>query len=220
MEDKEPFMKKPLFAVLSLALSLLLVSQTALFAQSAPKKVLSSKDIDAFAANFETLNGDLDALGDKYESVFAADENATPAEILAKLRTTKVPPEIQSILKKNGLGENGFEKLMVITIGFSALEMESYLNDQQAQYGSSPEFQPYLDKGMTQVKELKAAIHADDLALLTAKHDVLYPLLMADAGAEEQLAPDAAGTGSAPGEKVAPGDADYVGDDPSADSGD
>ena len=213
-------MKKPLFAVLSVVLTLLLVSQAALFAQSAPKKVLSTKDVEVFAANFETLNGDLDALGDKYESVFATDENASPAEILAKLRATKVPSEIQDILKKNGLGENGFEKLMVITIGFSALEMESYLNDQQAQYGSSSEFQPYIDKGMTQVKDLKAAIHADDLALLTAKRDLLYPLLMADVGVDKESSADSAGSGSAPGEKVSPGDADYVGDDPSAGSGD
>lgn len=213
-------MKKPPFAVLSFALTLLLVSQAALFAQSAPKKVLATKDVEAFAANFETLNGDLDALGDKYESVFATDENASPAEILAKLRATKVPSEIQDILKKNGLGENGFEKLMVITIGFSALEMESYLNDQQAQYGSSSEFQPYIDKGMTQVKDLKAAIHADDLALLTAKRDLLYPLLMADAGVDKESSADSAGSGSAPGEKVAPGDADYVGDDSAAGSGD
>lgn len=213
-------MKKPLFAVLSVVLTLLLVSQAALFAQSAPKKVLSTKDVEAFAANFETLNGDLDALGDKYESVFATDENASPAEILAKLRATKVPSEIQDILKKNGLGENGFEKLMVITIGFSALEMESYLNDQQAQYGSSSEFQPYIDKGMTQVKDLKAAIHADDLALLTAKRDLLYPLLMADVGVDKESSADSAGSGSAPGEKVSPGDADYVGDDPAAGSGD
>jgi hypothetical protein len=176
-------MMKRSFAFAFAALSLLFVAESSIFAQAAPKKVLSSKDVESFATNFEALNGDLDALGDKYDSLFATDENASPSEILIKLRSTKVPQEIQAILKKNGLGENGFEKLMIITIGFSALEMETYLNEQQAQYGNSPEIQPYIDQGMTQVKELKAAIHKDDLALLESKHDLLYPLLMADTAA-------------------------------------
>lgn len=176
-------MMKRSIAFAFVALSLLFVAESSMFAQAAPKKVLSSKDVESFATNFEALNGDLDALGDKYDNLFATDENASPSEILTKLRSTKVPQEIQAILKKNGLGENGFEKLMIITIGFSALEMETYLNEQQAQYGSSPEIQPYIDQGMTQVNELKAAIHKDDLALLAAKHDLLYPLLMADTAA-------------------------------------
>jgi len=180
-------MTKRLSALIAVSLSILLLTMASLSAQTPPKKVLSSKDVDSFAANFEALNDDLDAVGGKYDDIFGSNENESPSQILAKLRTTKIPAEIQDILRKHGLGENGFEKLMTITIGFSALEMETYLNDQLAQYGSSPEVQPYIDQGMAQVKELKAAIHKDDLALLASKRDLLYPLMVTDtAGAADE----------------------------------
>ena len=180
-------MTKRLSAFIAVSLSLLLLATASLSAQTPPKKVLSAKDIDSFAANFEALNADLDAVGGKYDDIFGSDGNESPSQILAKLRATKIPAEIQDILRKHGLGENGFEKLMIITIGFSALEMETYLNDQRVQYGDSPDAQPYIDQGMAQVKELKAAISKDDLNLLASKRDLLYPLMMNNtAGAADE----------------------------------
>lgn len=192
----------------ALALAAAFLAGTALYAEDAPKKILAAKDIDAFIANFETLNADLDAVGDKYDDVFKTSEDAGPAQILKDLRKVKVPQEIKDILKKNGLGENGFEKLMVITIGFSAIEMEKYLDAQREQYAQAPDAQEFIDQSMAQVKEIKTVIHKDDLALLTNKREALYPVLMSDAAAGEN--PD--GDGGFDEAIEAPGDEEYYND--------
>ncbi len=150
----------------------------ALSAQAAPKKVLTARDVDNFAANYTAMNVDFDALGDKFDNLI---EPGTDGESLglaiARARSTKAPPEIQAILKKYGYDDNGFEKIMVITFGCSALAMESAMNEQLQDVQMTPEMKVYLDSAKLQVSQMKGAIHPDDLALIQKRQDDIVALL-------------------------------------------
>lgn len=149
-------------------------------AQTAPKKILSGKDIDAFVSNFDAIERDFDALGDKYDEYFMTgsgqDAAASPSATIAMMRAKAVPEEVKAILKKHGLGDNGFEKMIVISAGFGALEMDSSIAAQEQEYADYPEMTTYLDAAKKQVAELKASIHKDDLSLLSARSSALREL--------------------------------------------
>ena len=150
-----------------------------LAAQAAPKKVLSGKDIEAFIANFDGIERDMDALGEKYDEYFEAEDQdgtASPSMIIAQMRARKVPEEVKAILKKHGLGDNGFEKIIVISAGFGALEMDSSIVAQEQEYADYPEMAGYLDQAKQQTSELKASIHKDDLSLISARSNELRTL--------------------------------------------
>lgn len=188
-------MKKRSHVLFVLSLFAFVLCSTALFAENSPEKVLVAADVDAFVANFDELNADLETLGDKYNNLFESSESDSPTDIMTKIRSVKVPVEIQSILRKHGLGENGFEKVMIITIGFAALEMESILKTQQGGEDNSVEAKANIDKSIADVSKLKAAINSDDLALIASKRDTLYPVLSKqydDSSADDETNTDAA----------------------------
>jgi hypothetical protein len=178
MIDKEyPMMKK-----LAAAVALLCVAAL-VFAQSEPKKVLSAKDVDGFITNYATIEADLDALGDKYAEFFNADTSSEEDDIskmIANTRALKVPDEIQAILKKDGLGDNGFEKFMVITFGFYAIYMEMNLDAEAFLSSEDPEMKAIYDEYMAMVNNMKDAIHKDDLKVIEARKDDLLALLASE----------------------------------------
>lgn len=173
----------------------------ATFAQTAPQKILSAKDVDAFIANYAAIESDLEALGDKYDKYFdipgltpAAVSGATPtqdqggaaspangpgtgipdmAAAINALRATKVPSEVQAIMQKHGMGENGFEKYIVISYGFGALYLEKMLKMQCSAKTQTPEMKPYLDQAQQSVEQMKATVHSSDLSLVSARLDDL-----------------------------------------------
>jgi hypothetical protein len=178
MTNKESLMKKKLAATVAL-----LCLAAALFAQAAPKKVLSAKDVDGFIKNYATIEADLEALGDKYADFFASSEDDNEEDIgkiIARTRSLEVPAEIQEVLKKNGLGENGFEKFMVITFGFYALYMESNLDGEAFLSSEDPEMKAIYDEYMTMVNGMKEAVHKDDLSLVESKEAELMAVLAAE----------------------------------------
>jgi hypothetical protein len=156
----------------------------AVFAEGTPKKVLSARDVDAFIANNEAITADLDRLGDKYNDYFdvAALEGsaADPAEVrmaIANLRATKVPGEVQSVFKKNGMGDNGFEKYIVIVYGYGSLYFDKMLREQLAGKPVTPEMRPYVDQAAASVDIMKASVHKDDLSLLSSRLNDLIAIL-------------------------------------------
>ena len=174
-------MKKIIASVLLFSLAF------ASFAQTAPKKVLSAKDVDAFIANHAAIESDLEALGDKYDKYFnipgmdqedpqnAAAPGSVPdmSAAINALRATKVPAEVQAIMQKHGMGDNGFEKYIVISYGFGALYLEKMLKMQSTAQAQTPEMKPYLDQAQQSVAQMKATVHSSDLALVSARLDDL-----------------------------------------------
>lgn len=168
--------KKCVFFVLSVLLC------ATVFAQTAPKKVLTAKDVDVFVAKFEAINAEFEALGDKYDNLIGDQDGQTSfSAVLAQTRSVTVPAEIQTILKKHGFGDNGFEKFMVISLGCSALEMERVMDEEMKGVEITAEMKPYFETAKVQITEMKAAFHPDDLKLIKAKQDKIITLL----GSEE-----------------------------------
>lgn len=168
-------MKKCIALCVCLTLALCAVSA------QAPKKILSNGDIDAFVKNMPTIDAELSALGDKYNDFFepAMSESASPSENMATIRAINPPDEIKDILKKNGLGNNGFEKIIVITAAFGVVEMEEAFAGQNEQMQDNPEMQSYMDEAMKQLDELKASVHKDDFALVTKRRADIAGVLSA-----------------------------------------
>lgn len=149
-------------------------------AQASVKKILKDKDIDAFIANFEALEADLDALEGKYDHIFAEMEGIGEGEDLGAtfiaLRSLDMPEEIQDVFKKHGLGANGFEKMIVITAAYQSLEMDSQVALFREQYKDNPEMEPYLDQADAQNESLRKALHADDMKLVKKRQEDLRAL--------------------------------------------
>lgn len=157
------------------------------FAETSPEKVLSPADITAYAANFTAIQEALDALGDKYDDLFpdvfdTEDENADLAASFRRLREVSPPAEITAIMKKNGLGDRGFVKFVVISycVGISA--METAFDMYAAQYAGNAQMDTYLMESKKNMDAMKSAIHPADLALVAARQDELIPLLEMEDG--------------------------------------
>ena len=147
------------------------------FAQTAPKQVLSEKDINGFIKNYEQIMVAFDELGDKYDSLFADIDTSDGFNAMIKMRSIAVPAEIQDILKKNGLGDNGFEKAMVIIQGVGIIMMEEDFDSLNAEAVKDPKIAEYVKEAREDIKVLKDSIHTKDLALITNKKEELFKLL-------------------------------------------
>ncbi|HKL84880.1 MAG TPA: hypothetical protein VJ861_00935 [Treponemataceae bacterium] len=161
------------------ALICVFVCSAVIFAQKAPEKILSAKDVSAFVSNYASIQRDLDALGDKYDDFFDSelDDTENPTLALTQLRFLNVPAEIESVFKKNGMGDKGFEKFMVITMGVSVLYSVDTMNEQKKEYANQPEMQPYLVAIEDMMKEMLNSIHKEDLSLIKTRLKELVKLI-------------------------------------------
>jgi phage-related protein len=164
----------------------LCVAVSALSAQGAPKKILASKDIDNFIKNYDALSADLNALEGKYDDVLAvADgENMTPSQSFKAMRAVKVPAEIQGIFNKHGMGNDGFEKFVVITASAGIAEALESLESQKGAYAEYPEMMQYMEQTKAQMEAMKAEINPADFSLVASRKSDLIPLLSAIDGDE------------------------------------
>lgn len=152
-----------------------------LAAQATPKKVLLAQDVINFVSTYEAMDADFTALGDKYDNLIGdMEEGESLASAITRARSIHAPVEITMILKKYGYGDNGFEKLMVITFGCSALAMDQAITEQTANIEMTPEMKEYIESARSQVTEMLSAIHTDDLALIRSKQDAIVALLGTD----------------------------------------
>lgn len=170
------------FAVVTLAL----FASAPLFAQTAPEKVLSAADVSAYIANFDAIQEGLDALGDKYDGYFpdafeGADGNTDLASSFMKLRALNPPAEVAAVMKKNGLGDRGFVKFVVISYCIGIVSMQSALDLYTAQYADNAQMATYIDGVKKNVDAMKSAVHPADLKLVAARQAELAPLLDMDA---------------------------------------
>lgn len=152
-----------------------------LVAQATPKKVLLAQDVNNFVSTYDAMDADFASLGDKYDNLIGdMEEGESLSSAITRARSIQAPAEITMILKKYGYGDNGFEKLMVITFGCSALAMDQAITEQTAGIEMTTEMKEYMDTARSQVTEMLSAIHTDDLALIRSKQDAITALLGTD----------------------------------------
>lgn len=182
-------MKKNVRAIVTLAIVSAFASLLPVAAETAPEKVLSAKDVDAYIANFDKIQTALDALGDKYDEYFPEsfeEEDGDQMDLSAsfrRLRDVKPPAEIDAIMKKNGLGDRGFLKFIVISYGAGIAVMETSFELYSAQYADNAEMMGYFKESMKNVEAMKSAIHPADLKLVTDRQEEIMPLM----GIEEEF---------------------------------
>ncbi len=165
----------------------LLVLASVAFAQTAPKKILTSRDIDTFIAEYEGIEADLSALNGNYDDYFAdtalVDSEGSPVSpdairsSIAKLRATQLPSEVVAVFKNHGLGDNGFEKYVVIGYGTAIMYFDEAMKEQFAAAGDDPETQAYVDQANVTVDAMRSCLHADDLSLVSLRYAELSSVL-------------------------------------------
>ncbi len=161
---------------------LFLITLPSAYAQTAPEKVLSSADVSAYVANFQAIQDQLDALGDKYDDYFFdpfedEEDDADLAASFRRLREVKPPAEVEAIMRKNGLGDRGFLKFVIISYCTGIAFMEASYAGYAQEYGESPEMKSYMDTAMQNLAAMKAVIHPADLKLVSGRLNELAPLL-------------------------------------------
>ncbi|QQO08641.1 hypothetical protein [Breznakiella homolactica] len=150
----------------------------AVFAQSgSPAAVLSAGDVDAFIKNFESIQADLEKLGPVYENFAESFDPEDNPNIMAQVQAMPVPAEIKQVFRKNGLGDNGWPKMIAILLGASAIYMEDALKSQEAEFMAVPQMAEYFEQLKLQVKMLKDSIHPSDIRLIDQRKADLIPLI-------------------------------------------
>ena len=145
------------------------------FAQAQPKAILSRSDVDNFVKNFDDIQEAMDEHEDELSSLtmdFSGMEGAKITAQIATIRGFAASAGLRAKLARFGLGNNAFEKCMVILYGMSVIYVEQMFGMMGGE----------IDKDMAamidaQIKPIKAAIHASDLSLVSARKDDLLPLL-------------------------------------------
>ena len=163
-----------MFKKLATILLFCLISSFA-FAQTAPRQVLSERDINNFIANYDRIMDAIDELGDKYDHLFAELGEADGLQALIRIRSIAVPAEIQNILINNGLGENGFEKAMVIIQAIGLIYMEEAIDGMAG--STDPGVAEYIRELRNGIKPLRDSINNNDLALINRRKAELFRLL-------------------------------------------
>ena len=146
------------------------------FAQAQPKAILSKADVDTFVKNYAKINEILDSYDAELSSLdtdFSGMAGKTITDMINKARNFSVSAKLRGDLAKFGLGNNGFEKCMVIIYGMTAIYMEEILKG----VGGGDNSKEVNDMIKNQINPMKAAIHAGDFKLITAQKDALIALL-------------------------------------------
>jgi hypothetical protein len=144
------------------------------FAQSQPKQVLAKADIDNFVKNFTAIQELLDAHVDDLTSVtegmdtFEADDMQAT---FAKIRSFAVPPDLKKGLSGLGMGDNGFEKIMVILYSVGIVMSDQMLQEMgvEEQEGAA------IIK--EQMQSMRDCIHVADMSLIASRSEELMSIL-------------------------------------------
>ena len=145
------------------------------FAQAQPKAILSKSDIDNFVKNYNAIEKVLDAHEDEFSSLemdFSGMDGKDVTAQIAKIRSFSVSAGLRSKLAAFGLGNNAFEKCMVILYGIGVVYMEEMF----ASFGKEggEEMTAMIKE---QINPMKAAIHQGDLTLITSRKADILPIL-------------------------------------------
>jgi len=154
-------MRKPIATVLALVLA----AAPVLPALAAPPaaKVLTQASLDKFLKDLPSVMKELEKLGNDLEEKAGLDEDSREegepldmAAIRTAMKALYADAKVKAVLARYGWTENFFELYVVVAIGISYLAFE----DAYAMYPMA-EMKAMMD-------QIKAGVHADDLALVKA----------------------------------------------------
>lgn len=153
-----------------LTFGLLLFCALSIAAQeAAPRKLLSRSDVIAYRDNHEQIEEDLDALEDDDPAFAMAALAFMPGFGNAEydeLYGYAVPAKLDSIMRKNGMGSNGFQKFVVITWGAFIAASTVELQQQETMAALYPGMASMLEATRAIIKAYEQSIHPDDLQLV------------------------------------------------------
>lgn len=151
----------------------LLAVSTLAVAQTQVTKILSASDITAMINHGDAIADELDAVEVPVDWTAAAFMNMEEGDDLVtymnNLRKTPVSAEVRAIFRKYGLGDNGFEKYIVMTIAISTEVTRAELEEVKALYAMMPEGESFtidLDKMLVRMEE---TVHPADLQLVRSR---------------------------------------------------
>lgn len=151
----------------------LLAVSTLAVAQTQVTKILSASDITAMINHGEAIADELDAVELPLDwtaaSIMDLEEGDDLVTYVNNLRKTPVSAEVRAIFRKYGLGDNGFEKYIVMTIAISTEVTRAELEEVKALYAMMPEGESFtidLDKMLVRMEE---TVHPADLQLVRSR---------------------------------------------------
>jgi len=146
------------------------------FAFAQPKAVLSASDIDAFIKNYTEIGSTLEAYEDALSSINVDVSNLEGKAItdaINKARGFAVPAELRTKLASFGLGNNAFEKCVVIIYGMASIFMEEFVAAFEEEMGINEQS---AEVRKQTIDPIKAAIHANDLKLISSRKTELMAI--------------------------------------------
>ena len=155
-----------------LAVCLVFVGAIA-FAQVQPRAVLSNADIDNFVKNYTAISEIMDSLPSADTDIKTNDDEDIRASV-AKARGAKIPADVSARLARLGLGNNAYEKCIVISFGMTAAFTEEMVN---AMVASGMDTNEGLSDFRKKIEEMKSSLHANDYNLIKSRIDDLVAVM-------------------------------------------
>ena len=155
-----------------LAVCLVFVGAIA-FSQVQPRAVLSNADITNFVKNYAAISEIMDSLPSADTDIKMNDDEDIRASV-EKARGAKIPADVSARLARLGLGNNAYEKCIVISFGMTAAFTEEMVN---AMVASGMDTDEGLSDFRKRIEEMKAAIHSNDYNLIKSRMDDLLTVI-------------------------------------------
>jgi hypothetical protein len=167
---RRTFVKK---ALITLAL---FCTGAAAFAQTQPQAFLSKSDIDIFAENSGKIREILDAHKEEFFSL--QDEMAARGypieEAFTMILEFPVSAKLRAELSGFGLGNTGYEKIIVIYLGTTFAVWEQIVAEELAGQEEAPQVAGIRER----MARMAAMMHADDLSLISSRVEDLRFVVM------------------------------------------
>jgi hypothetical protein len=152
---------------------------TFVFAQAKPKAVLAKSDIDNFLKNYEKIVQIIDSHDSEFSSIdmdLSDKEGRELTDAILKARNFSVSAKLREELSALGMGNNGFEKCLVIIFGTGIAFLENMIASIKNMDGGADSKE--LDEIIkNQINPIKAAIHDSDYKLIVSRKDDLMSIL-------------------------------------------
>lgn len=146
------------------------------FAQAQPRAVLSKTDIDNFVKHYAAISEAMSSLSSLNMDLEGKNETDIKTAI-AKARSMNIPADLSAKLAKFGLGNNAFEKCIVVSFGIMAVFMEEMFAGFMGLAGTDQS----ADDGTAEFKKtiaaMKTSIHANDYNLISSRKEELIALM-------------------------------------------
>ena len=139
------------------------------FSQAQQKKVLSDNDVKNYIKNYDKIQSVMETYSDEIESYVDPLETDSFKGAI-KLKNAVVSKEMQNELSQLGLGNNAFEKVIVLMFGTSVILIQQMMPAEAME-------DEMEDEMMKEINAIKNAINPDDLKMINKYSEDLMELM-------------------------------------------